>query len=88
MWSTVEVNVPDDKTIKARWHRKSSQLELIRWPTLLQIIPLGETKIRKDLIATGRLTVVPFGPKSVGFIKQQAEAIRAEYIAAAMEAAS
>ncbi len=70
-----------------RWHRKPRNmgLDLIRWPDLKKILPLGETKIRQDFIDTGRLTRVPFGPKSVGFIRQQAEQIRRELIEAALD---
>ncbi len=70
-----------DKQKSNRWHRtQPSRRQLIRWPRLLEIIPLSETTIRDELIATGRLRPVPLGRRSVGFVEDEAHEIAGEFI--------
>ena len=45
-------------------------------------IPLGKTGFREQLIDTGRLKLVPLGPRAVGVVEDEIDAIAEEYIAA------
>ena len=74
-----------DKHLKRRHKKKNaapSCRKIIRWPRLLEIIPLGKTPIYDQLINTGRLRPVPLGPRAVGFVEDEALAIVDELIAA------
>lgn len=60
----------------------SPPVAFVRWPELLAEVPLGQNSIR-DLIARGEFPEpVKLGPRSVGFIRDEIEAWKAERIAA------
>jgi predicted DNA-binding transcriptional regulator AlpA len=67
--------------------RETRRRKIIRWPRLLEIIPLGETLIRDTLIATGKLKPVPLGRRAVGFVEDEVFEINEELIAARDSAA-
>ena len=56
--------------------------KIIRWRKLLEILPLGETEIRKKFLATGRLRPVPLGQRAIGFVLDEVFALNDELIAA------
>ncbi|MET3789833.1 helix-turn-helix transcriptional regulator [Aquamicrobium terrae] len=54
----------------------------VRWPELLAEVPLGQNSIR-DMISRGEFPApVPLGPRTVGFVRDEIEAWKAERIAA------
>jgi predicted DNA-binding transcriptional regulator AlpA len=55
--------------------------KLVRIPEILKRIPVGRTKLREDFINTGRLRLVRLGPRAVGAVEEEVDALVDELIA-------
>jgi predicted DNA-binding transcriptional regulator AlpA len=61
----------------------TKMLRILRKRQVLELIPIGQTKLEEDFIKTGRLKKIPLGERAIGFAEENVQSVIAELIAAA-----
>lgn len=64
-------------------HDRKDHAAHLRKRDVLELIPVGKTKLQQDFIRTGRLKKIPLDERAFGFAEDNVEQVIAELIAAA-----